>query len=150
MDKIATFFRESSIAKFLIPLGLMLFIFGIVIFIINTGNKDYVEVESVVSNVVLTQEAYTDVDGTFVEASYDVSVKYTVDGNEYESVLSGLSKYNIGDKMTIYYNPENPNQITQTKSLILPIIMIIAGIIAFVAGIVCGAHAVKVKEVKSE
>ena len=143
MNKIATFFRESYIARFLIPVGLILIIFGVVFFIANTKNQDYIEVESTVSNVELYQDEYIDTDGNRVEATYDVSVKYNVDGKEYEAVLSGLSKHKIGDKIKIYYNPSNPSQITQTKSLIFPLLMIAGGVAAFASGIVSGLNAIK-------
>ena len=41
------------------------------------------------------------------------------------------------------YNPKNPNEITQVKSLILPIAIILAGIAALTGGIVSGVNAVK-------
>ena len=45
--------------------------------------------------------------------------------------------------MTIYYNPDDPSLITQTKSLIIPLIMAAAGIAAFVFGLISGANALK-------
>ena len=143
MNKIATFLRESSLARFLIPMGIILIVCGIIFFVITKQNQNYIKTEAIVSSVQLVEEAYTDVDGNHVEATYDVGVKYTVDGTEYDEVLQGITKYNIGDKMTIYYNPENPNQITQSKSLIIPLIMIIGGIAALVGGVVSGANALK-------
>ena len=143
MNNLATFFRESKTARFFIPLGIILIAFGIVIAIINNQNKDYIKTEATISNVVLATDAYTDVDGNRIEATYDIYLKYTVDGKEYEADLSGLPKYNIGDKMTIYYNPSDPSQITQTKSMIIPLVMIALGIAAFVGGIVSAMNAVK-------
>ncbi len=143
MNKMATFFRESMAARFLIPVGITLIVFGIIMFVINSKNQNYIQIEAVVSNVSVSQEAYTDVDGNYVEATYDVSVKYTVDGKEYEEVLNGLSKYNVGEKMKIYYNPANPSQITQTKSMVLPIIIIVGGIASLVGGIVSAVTTVK-------
>ena len=73
-----------------------------------------------------------------------VYVKYSVDGKNYEEELGELSgSYKEGEKMTIYYNPENPSEITQTTSLVLPIVMIVGGIAAFIGGIVSGANAIK-------
>jgi hypothetical protein len=45
--------------------------------------------------------------------------------------------------MDIYYNPKDPNQITQTKSLILPSVIIFAGIASLVGGIISAVNAVK-------
>ena len=151
MNKVVTFFRESSVARFFIPAGLILIIFGVIVFIINTKNSNYVQIEATVSNVQIEEEAYIDNDGNHVEATYSISVKYTVDGKEYEAELGGLSKYNVGDKMKIYYNPSDPSQITQTKSLILPIVIIVAGVAALVGGIISGINAIKrYKKMKKE
>ena len=143
MNKLFTLIRESNTARFLIPLGIGLIIFGIIMFVINSQNQDYIKITSTVSNVELAQEEYIDSDGNPVSATYNVNVKYTVNGKEYEAVLDNVSNYNIGDEITIYYNPEDPNQITQTKSLIFPIILIIGGLAAFIGGIISGINALK-------
>ena len=143
MNKAATFFRESMLARFFIPAGLIFMVVGIIILIINIKNSNYIETEAVVSKTELAQEAYTDEDGNYVDATYKVYVKYTVDGKEYETELGELSGYKEGKKLTIYYNPSDPNQITQSKSLILPLIMIIAGIASLVAGIMSGVNSIK-------
>ena len=151
MNKIITFFRESSLARFLIPCGLIFTICGIIFLFASIQNQDYIQTDAVISKVELEQEAYIDSDDNRVEATYTISVKYTVDGKEYEEELGGLPKYNIGDKMTIYYNPSNPSQITQTKSLMLPIIIIIGGVIALVSGIVSGINAInRYKKMKEQ
>ena len=89
MNKLATIFRESSIARILIPLGIILTIFGIVSFIINAHNSDYIPIDAVVSKTELAQEAYTDTDGNYVEATYKVYVKYTVKGKETRQEMYG-------------------------------------------------------------
>ena len=143
MNKLITFMRESSTARFFIPAGLILIIFGIVMFVINSKNQDYIKIESEVYNVTQTAEAYTDVDGNYVEATYSAMVKYTVDEKEYTATLDNVSKYNVGDKVTIYYNPADPSQVTQTKSMILPVVIIVAGIASLTGGIVSAVNAVK-------
>ena len=143
MNKIATFFRETMVGRFFILLGVVLIVMGIIIAIINNKNKNYIQIESTVSNVEIYEEAYTDTEGNYVDATYKVNVKYTVDEKEYVSELTGLSKYNVGDKMTIYYNPDDPSQITQSKSMILPIAMIAAGVASIAGGIVSTVKAVK-------
>lgn len=143
MNGIATFFRESRVARFFIPLGIILIAFGIVVFVINNKNKDYIEVESTITNVELSEEAYTDSEGNHYDATYNLTIKYTVDGKEYNGTLDNMPKYDIGKKMTIYYNPKNPSEFTQSKSIILPIIMVAGGIASFVGGIVSASRAVK-------
>lgn len=136
MKKLSILLQESTLARFLLPVGLIATIFGVAVLIISIQNSNYKEVEAKVTKVELEQEAYTDTDGNHQDETYTVYVSYTVDGTNYNSELSGLGKYKKGDKMTIYYNPKNPKQITQTKSLIVPIIIIVAGVVAFIVGIV--------------
>lgn len=143
MNKIFTFFRESQTARFLIPVGIIFIVFGTVMFMINTKNQDYVKVEGFVSKAELIEEAHTDIDGNHVDATYKVYVKYTVDGNEYDQELGELSGYKEGDKITIYYDPDDPSKITQTKSLILPIAIVVVGITSLNGGIISGVNAIK-------
>ena len=143
MNKIATFMRESSLARFLIPGGLIFIIFGIAFFIINYKNQNFIEVKSTVTDVKLIQEAYTDADGNYEEASYDITVKYTVNDKEYTTVLNNMTEYKKGDTITIYYDPKDPNIVTTTKSLIWPIVVIVGGLVAFIIGIISAVNAVK-------
>lgn len=136
MNNIATFFRESRIGRFFIPLGIILIIFSIFLFIIDKQNKDYIETIATVSNVELVEESYTDVDGNLVEATYKVFVKYTVNEKEYNEELGELSGYKKGDKIKIVYNPKDPSQISQPSSIYLAIGMLIAGIASLVGGII--------------
>ena len=143
MNKFLTFMRESSTARFFIPAGLILIIFGIFVLVINMKNQNYIKTDSTVIDVKQTQEAYTDSEGNIVEAEYSAIVKYTVDGKEYTDTLDNVGKYNIGDTISIYYNPSDPSQITQTKSLILPIVLIVGGIASLTGGIISAVRAVK-------
>jgi len=143
MNKMFTFMRESQTARFFIPAGLILIIFGIVVFVISLSNQNYVKIEATVTNVEETQETNVDDDGTNTTTVYNATVNYTVDGKEYTQTLDNVSKCKIGDKMDIYYNPKDPNQITQTKSIILPIVIIVAGITSLTGGIISAVNAVK-------
>ena len=143
MNKMFTFMRESQTARFFIPAGLILIIFGIVVFVITLNNQNYVKIKATVANVEETQETNVDDGETNITTIYNATVNYTVDGKEYTQTLDNVSKCKVGDKMDIYYNPKDPNQITQTKSLILPIIIIVAGIVSLTAGIISAVNAVK-------
>lgn len=143
MNKLFTFFRESQTARMLIPIGLSLIIFGSIMFYINTKNQNYVKTEATVSRIELAQEGYTDTDGNYVETTYKVFVKYVFNDVVYEAELGELSGYKENDKVTIYYNPNSPNEITQTKSLVTPIILVVGGIAALTGGIISGANAIK-------
>ena len=151
MNKLATFFRESTTARFFIPLGIILIVFGVIMFMINKENQNYIEIEAVVSKTELAEEAHYDNDNNYVEATYIVYVKYTVDGKEYDEELGELSGYKKDQKVTIYYNPQDPSKITQTKSLILPIVFVVAGVVSLVGGIISGLNAIKrVKKMKEQ
>ena len=95
MNKIAFILRESQTARFFIPAGIMIIIFSVIFFNASVQNKNYIKTESTVTNVVMDEEAHTDANGDHVDASYTVTVKYTVDGKEYEADLSGLSESEI-------------------------------------------------------
>jgi hypothetical protein len=143
MNNLFTFMRESSTARFFIPAGIALIVFGVVVFVINSKNQNYIKIEATVSNVTQTAEAYTDSDGNWVEATYNAEVKYVVADREYTETLDNVSKFDVGDKVTIYYNPNNPQEITQTKSLIVPIIMVGLGIASLTGGIISAVNVVK-------
>ena len=151
MNSIATFFRESRTGRFLIPLGMILIIFSIFVFIANEHNKNYIPIEAIVSKTELYEEAYTDVDGNYVEATYTVYVKYTVNEREYNVALGEFSGYKKGDKIKIAYNPENPEEITQQTGIILPIAMFIGGIVALIWGVISFIKVIKKhKEMKNQ
>ena len=143
MNKIITIIRESAVARFLIPAGILLIVFGVVFFGASKRNQHYKQTEAQVTSVALEEAASTDATGNRTEATYLLGLTYTVDGKAYETDLSGMSKYEVGDRITIYYDPADPSQITQTKSLIIPLIIIAAGIGACVGGIVSGVNAIR-------
>ena len=143
MNKLATFFRESQAARFLIPLGILCIIVSIAMFIIDEKNKDYIKVEATVSRVELYEEAHVDANDDVVDATYTIYVKYTVDEKEYETELGIMPKQNVGDKVNITYNPEDPTQISQPSSFIVKAIILGVGVVALVGGICSAVNAVK-------
>ena len=151
MNKLAMFLRESGTARFFIPLGILLIIFGIFMFVINNNNQNYIKTDAVVSNMELVSEEYYDENDNHFDATYKVFVKYVVNGKEYEEELGELSGYNMNEKVTIYYNPNNPSEITQSKSLILPIVIVVVGIVSLVGGVISGVNAFKrIKKLKEQ
>lgn len=143
MNKMAVFFRESKAARFLIPVGITLIIFGILLFVVSKNNKDYIETEATVSKVELYSEESFDVDGNVEPAQYTIYVKYMVDEKEYENELGIMFEMKVGDKVTIVYNPKDPNQISQPSSLLLNIIILVSGVASLVGGIISAVNAVK-------
>ena len=143
MNKLFTFMRESSVARFFIPVGLFLIVFGVIVLVINMNNQDYIKIEATVTDVQEEEDYTTDEDGNHVTTIYNVTLSYIVDGNQYTGILNNVSKHKVGDKMNIYYNPSDPSQITETKSLVLPIVIIIAGIASLTGGIISAVNTVK-------
>ena len=121
----------------------MLTIFGVIVFITSLNNQNYIRIEATVTNVTMEQEVRTDADGNYIEETYNVNLSYEVDGKEYTGELLNVNKCKKGDKMTIYYDPENPENITQSKSLVLPAVLIVLGIISLVGGVVSGVKSIK-------
>lgn len=151
MNKLAIFFRESRVGRFFIPLGIILIVFSVFLFIITEHNKDYIKVEATVSKANLAQEATIDSEGNHVDATYNIYVKYTVDGKNYDELLGELSGYKEGDKITIVYNPNNPKEISQPSSIFLAIGVLVAGIGALVYGIISSINSIKkYKELKKQ
>ena len=143
LNGIAKFFRESYWARFLIPGGLVLMIFSIFVFNAVNHSKGFIKTKAVVSKTELYETAYIDAEGNTHEETFTVYVKYSVDNIEYEKEFGVFSGYKTGDELTICYNPDNPNEITQPNGMILPIAILTAGIASFVGGIISIIVAVK-------
>ncbi len=135
MNKIITIIRESRVARFLIPAGLILIVSGIMFLNASVQNRDYLKTEATVTKCEVYEEESVDSDGDTIPATYKVELTYTVKGKEYTGSLEGVSEFKPGEKMTIYYNPDDPSAITQTKDMILPIVLILAGIAFLTFGI---------------
>ena len=142
MNNVFKFFRETSTGRFFIPLGIILVIFGIVFLFSINNSKNFIKTEAVVSKLELFEEAYNNGDTEF-DATYTVYVKYTVDGVDYEEEYGVFSDYKENDKVTIAYNPDNPKEIVQPNSIILPIILIILGILSFTFGVISLVKSIK-------
>ena len=143
MNNIAIFFRESRTARFLIPLGIILIVFSVFLFISDDHNKNYIETEATISKAELVREATIDSEGNREEASYMIFVKYTVNGKEYETELGEMLEQKVGEKITIVYNPDNPNEISTPSSPILNIVLLFGGMASLVGGIISAINAVK-------
>ena len=137
-NKFARFMRNTGPARFLIPAGLILIIFGIILLGFKTDN--YVETVGKVTNV----EQYLDHNGEDTQTVYDVDFDYTVDGKQYSSSFTGLGKaYKVGDEIKVFYDPENPQNTTNSKSGIFGPIAIGLGALALVGGVLTAVKAFK-------
>lgn len=119
--------RNTGPARFFIPLGIILIVFGIIMLGFNTD--EYIETTGKIT-------AVTECPRTADEnQQYDIEFTYTAGGKEYESTFNNLEgSYNVGDDIKIYYDPANPEKISNSKTGFLPLIMIIAGAAAVLFG----------------
>ena len=101
-NKFARFLRNTGPARFFVPLGIVLIIFGILMMVFKTDN--YLETVGTVTEVVETLNAENN-------KAYDVSVSFTVDGKTYDCIFSEQTKeYKKGDEIKVFYDPEDPAQ----------------------------------------
>ena len=104
MRKFIQLMQATTLGRFLLPAGVIILIFGLVTMGKITDARNFKEVSAVVSKTELYQEAYVE-DGKQYDAEYEVYVKYTVGGKEYESELGIRSGIKEGDSMKVFYNP---------------------------------------------
>ncbi len=130
-NKVARIMRNTGPARFLIPVGLILIIFGIILLCFKSNN--YVETVGKVTDV----RQYIDNTGENEQTLYDVSFEYTVDGKQYSGNFDGLgSAGKVGDEIKVFYDPDNPERTTNTKAgnIIAPI-AIVLGAAAIAGGV---------------
>lgn len=125
----ARLMRNTGSARILVPIGLALLIFGIVVLVISPKNYKGTA-EATVKNV----DYNTDDDGN---KTYDVDYVFEVDGKEYPGSAAGLDKeYSAGDSIKVYYDEADPNKNSVSGSAgIIPVIMIIVGAAVIALGI---------------
>lgn len=98
--------------------------------------KNFPQTEAVVTDIDIVRTV--DEDGTSTEEA-TVYVKYTVDGKEYNEMLSDPSNdLKEGDKIAVHYNPEKTSYVTAaTKQsgklrIVIGSIVAVAGLVFFV------------------
>lgn len=128
-NKFARLMRNTGPARFFVPVGIILVVVGVILMVFSGGN--FAETTGKVLSV--TEIPRTDPDEA---QQYDVQFEYTVDGKVYTGTFSLSGDYQTGDEITIYYNTENPESITNAKNgNLIGIIMIGAGVVGAVVGV---------------
>ncbi len=84
MNKLVTFFRETSMGRFLIGAGIILIIFGCIVRSFAKDNANYIKTDAVVTKTELFEESD---EKNNTEALYTVDVKYIVE----KSMVSSLA-----------------------------------------------------------
>ncbi|MBO7359479.1 MAG: DUF3592 domain-containing protein [Clostridia bacterium] len=136
-NKLARLMRDTGPARFFVPVGLILLIFGLILMGFNTGS--YVETTGRVTEVITLPKAADE------DQQYDVLLTYTADGKEYGATFSNLTeKYAAGDDIKVYYDPENPEKTSNGRlpGFISPI-LVAAGMATIGFGVYKTVNALK-------
>ena len=142
MNRIFSFFRATATGRFLIPAGIILTVFGFILVPIVNETGKWDRTEATVTRTEIAETEY-DENGEHHEAIYSTYVSYTVGEETCEEVLGELSGYKEGDTIQIVYDPDDPHRLSQPVGMILPFVLIGAGIIALAAGVISITAAVK-------
>ena len=127
-NKFARFMRNTGPARFLVPLGILLIIVGVLLTAFKSDN--YQETVGTVTTVTEDVNAEN-------EKIYDISFTYKVDGKEYTGTFANMPEsQKKGDEVKVFYNPENPEQVSDSKTPgFIGLIVIAVGVLALVGGV---------------
>ncbi|MBQ6267404.1 MAG: DUF3592 domain-containing protein [Clostridia bacterium] len=122
LGKIAKFMRNTGPARFFIPLGVVLIIFGILSFGFNTDTY-----QETVGKITAVEEVPVSADEP---QQFDVSFTYTADGKTYDGVFSNLTgDFKVGEEIKVLYDPADPQKITNSKTgAFFSPVLILAGV----------------------
>ena len=124
--------RNTGPVRFFAPVGIILIVFGIILLGFNTDK--YLETSGKIT-AVTEVEAIGGEENQ--EQEYDVDITFTVDGKEYSGTFGNLTgKYNVGNDIKVYYDPADPEKITNSKtSPMVAVAMIGVGAAALIFGV---------------
>ena len=149
MKKFLSAYNDYGIGRFFIPFGIIALVFGMFFFIHMDKTKNYKKTEAIVTRIELVEEEYDDGD-THHDAQYDVYVKYTVNGREYNEYYGLFSDLEEGETTTIAYDPNDPSVIAQPIGLIVPVALCAAGTASLAFGIISTVNTFKKRKALKE
>lgn len=134
-NKIARFMRNTGAIRFFLPLGIILVVLGA--FMVKTTPDQYAETLGRVTGVEQYREDDKDV--------CDIEFEYAVEGKKYTGVFYGLEDImEAGDEVTVYYDPDEPGNISNSKHTgVIGIAMIAVGALAAVFGTLSSLKKIK-------
>ncbi len=129
INKFARIMRDSAVLRMLLPIGLILVVVGCILTF--SGSKNLIETKATVTEV---EDAGRDTENNRL---YNVYFEYVVEGKTYQSFFDHMSgEEKKGTVLTIYYDPDNPGEVSNVKnSALIGLIPLIAGIAALSYGI---------------
>lgn len=118
-----------------IIIGILIILFGILSLNIDFSfSKNYKETTAIVVKISQTEESDSN-NKRYMKTH--VYVKYKIDSKEYNGEVDKSSSYKINDKITVYYNPDNPYEIRTSKEMNFSgIVIIIVGFSIIMVGII--------------
>lgn len=126
--------NKNNLIQFILPtifiaVGLLIIILGIYLNIENSKfMKTALQTEAEITNIT----THRDSDG---DTTHSVDVVFYVNGKEYEGELGSYSSNMYeGKAITVYYDPQNPNNFRSDNSNIASFILIPIGGIFFIVG----------------
>ena len=147
-NKLGRFFRTTGVLRFFGPVGLILIIMGSVMLALPPNKYDTAE------GTVTHSEAYTEYDtDNVLQEYYEVFFAYTVDGKNYTNSFQGYTEpVNKGEKITVYYDPDDPQTVSNSKNTgIISIVMIGLGAASLLFAILSTVRSVrKLKEMDEQ
>ena len=134
-NKLARFFRATGKLRFFLPLGLILLVMGGIM--LSMTPKQYGETTGIITGVQEYQER--DADGV-LHTRYEAAFTYLANGRHYENSFSDLAeKPNVGDQIPVYYDPDNPQSVSNSKNTgLIAVVMLVAGAAAVVFAVLSG------------
>lgn len=109
-------------------------------------NKNAKTVEAVITKIDKNTSTTKKGSSNSKSSTYDIYLAYEVDGVKYndESFRTSDSKYEVGEIISVYYNSEDPSDVSDSLKLIsankimykiVPIVFVAIGIIFLISGI---------------
>lgn len=108
-----TFIKYLKSKKFIfIIIGIWLIIGIVFIWLfISNSTQQGIQVDAYITSIV--PEKYTNEDGSYYE--YYAHIEYQVNGTTYTSKIQCRKSNYIGQKISIYYDPQNPTNTWKTQ-----------------------------------
>ena len=98
---------NTAVLRFLLPIGLILIVFGVMLF--NSTPDKYEETKGTVTNVTAHMNDDDEV--------YDIDFEYTVGTQKYSNTFVDMNEAKkVGDEIKVFYDPANPESVSNSKN----------------------------------
>lgn len=106
-NQLRRFSSNTAVLRFLLPIGLILIVFGVMLF--NSTPDKYEETKGTVTNVTAHMNDDDEV--------YDIDFEYTVGTQKYSNTFVDMNEAKkVGDEIKVFYDPANPESVSNSKN----------------------------------